>query len=172
LSDELARLREERASALEARGAGAERLAQALAALADATRRGASEEERAALERERAEALGALRQARAGERGTLRRIDELVASLPESPIDRIDRLDAGYPVAFFPVRVETRFLRSATGGERGAAGELLVRIYPDGVLAQTHETLLTELEVAAGKSYWRRVFAGTPEPEAWTLLLA
>ena len=42
-------------------------------------------------------------------------------------------LDAAYPVALLPVRLETRF-----------AGSLLqVRIFPDEILADTHEPGLT-----------------------------
>jgi hypothetical protein len=171
VSEEIRRLRDERAAAVTSRGTTSDRLARARAALAEATRRGASDEERAALEREQAQALAALRAVRRDERGTLVAISERVAVLAESPIDRIERLDARYPVAFFPVRIETRFLRGAADDEE-EAGELLVRIYPDGVLAQVHEPLLTELEVAAGEAYWRRVFTGTPESDSWTLLLA
>jgi hypothetical protein len=164
VSDEIQRLRNERAATVQARGEAAARLAGARSALAEAARRGLPDSEREAFERDYDAALGELKRVRERERRALDAIGDLVAELPESPIDRIDRLDARYPVAFFPVRIETRFLRSESS-------ELLVRIYPDGLLAQTDEPLLTDVEVAAGEAYWRRVAGGMPEAESWSLLL-
>src|SRR5262245_51690140 len=77
------------------------------------------------------------------------------------PVAAIGQLDARFPVALLPVRIETRF-RDA---------ELLVRIYPDSILADSHEPLLTANEVAAGQEYWRRAFAAGQERDAWTALL-
>ncbi|WP_329254691.1 hypothetical protein [Streptomyces canus] len=165
MTDEIHRLREERRTALQARGRTAAELARARSALAEAARRGASEEEQQALKRDHRRVLGELEAARADERRALAAIGDLVAELPQSPIDLIDRLDARFPVAFFPVRIETRFVRSGDGGE------LLVRIYPDGLLAQTHEPLLTDVEAAAGKAYWQRIADGRPEAESWSLML-
>ena len=52
-------------------------------------------------------------------------------------------LDAAYPVALLPVRLETRF-----------AGSLLqVRIFPDDIWADTHEPELTAEERADGNAY-------------------
>jgi hypothetical protein len=167
----ITRLRAERAAALESRGSAADGLARADAALAEAARLGVSDDDRAGLERERARALSALQSARGEERRARDAIGEAVAQLEESPIDRIGRLDARYPVAFFPVRIETRFVRAAAGREARGADELLVRIYPDGLLAQAHEPLLTQVEVEAGEAYWQRDFDGMPEAESWTLLL-
>src|SRR5262247_603688 len=77
------------------------------------------------------------------------------------PVAAIGQLDARFPVALLPVRIETRF-RDA---------ELLVRIYPDSILADSHEPLLTLNEVAAGQDYWRRAFADGREDDTWTVLL-
>ena len=61
-------------------------------------------------------------------------------------------LDAAYPVALFPVRLETRYvLGDATTG----AGTLLqVRVYPDGaLLADTHDPALSGTEQLAAAQY-------------------
>jgi hypothetical protein len=109
--------------------------------------------------------------ARAAEADLRRRVDEAVTGLGASPAERIGALDARHPVAFLPVRVETRFRRGAVDGQPDAAGELLVRIYPDAIQADLHEPLLTRLEIAAGRDYWRRAFRDGDERDAWTALL-
>lgn len=48
-----------------------------------------------------------------------------------------------YPVLLFPVRLETRFV----------GNELLVRIYPDQLLIETHEPELTESELLAKRDF-------------------
>jgi hypothetical protein len=72
-------------------------------------------------------------------------------------------LDAHYPVALLPVRLETRF-----------DGPLLrVRIYPDEIFADTHEPGLTPEERADGKAYVEAMQAGgTAEQDAWARLVA
>ena len=123
----------------------------------------------------------------------------LAASLP-SGTDAASNLRGDLPVALFPVRVETRFVRSftdaqtaglkqagtaklaATGAALSAAstapaaaastgspvGTLQIRIFPDEILAQTHEPELTDEEWAAGRAYWT---AGDTIP-SWAALLA
>jgi hypothetical protein len=69
-------------------------------------------------------------------------------------------LDARYPVALLPVRLETRF-----------DGPLLrVRIYPDEIFADTHEPGLTPEERADGQAYVEAVHAGG-ERQAWAGLV-
>jgi hypothetical protein len=72
-------------------------------------------------------------------------------------------LDARYPVALLPVRLETRF-----------DGHLLkVRIYPDEIFADTHEPGLTPEERADGQAYVEATHAGSAaEEEAWGRLVA
>ena len=67
-------------------------------------------------------------------------------------------LDASYPVALLPVRLETRF-----------DGTLLkVRIFPDDIFADTHEPALTAEERADGTAYRAAAQAGTAaEQQAW-----
>ena len=83
----------------------------------------------------------------------------------------IGQLDAAHPITLMPLRLETRFRRGPVDGSPDAVGELLVRIYPDSILADSHEPLLSQNEVAAGQDYWRRAFADGRENDAWTALL-
>jgi hypothetical protein len=72
-------------------------------------------------------------------------------------------LDAAYPVALLPVRLETRF-----------SGSLLqVRIFPDDIWADTHEPGLTAEELADGNAYLAGKAAGIDsEHAAWAALVA
>ena len=118
------------------------------------------------------QALAALRQARAAE-SDLR--DQLSTASAALPTDGIAQLDARYPVAFLPVRVETRFNRLPLNNTPVAAGspggDLMVRIYPDSIMADSHEPLLTSIEVNAGQAYWQQTFTDGHEQDAWTALL-
>ncbi|MEU1185775.1 hypothetical protein ABZ464_50850, partial [Streptomyces sp. NPDC005820] len=162
MSEKLERLRAARAAARDERGRAAGRLAAARTALASAR-----DKDRARLTEEHARALAALQEARAGERQALDAIRGELPRLVADPVAQIGALDARFPVALLPVRLETRFRRDT--GSRG--GRLLVRIYPDGLLAHGHEPLLTDGEAEAGEAYWRRVHDGMPEAESWTLLV-
>src|SRR5215472_4875940 len=70
-------------------------------------------------------------------------------------------LTASLPIAFFPVRIETRFF--ATPGQ---GGQLRIRVYPDEILANSHEPGLTTAERAAGTAYWTAA-AGGEKLDAW-----
>ncbi|MFG1932658.1 hypothetical protein ACGFK1_18745 [Mycobacterium sp. NPDC048908] len=59
------------------------------------------------------------------------------------------------PLMLLPVRLETLFRPSASGG-----AELLIRVYPDDIHIDSHETALTAAERAAGERYWS--VAGAP----------
>lgn len=168
--NQVERLRQERSRAVQQRGILAGRLAAARQALHEADARGVRGDQKRALQAEYDRAVEALRTLRYDEVRIREGISKLVSAV-RTPEQRIAELDTRYPIALFPVRIETRF-RTAPGGEvNDAAGELLVRVYPDGILAQTHEPLLTEVEAEGGRDYWRRVFQGISEQESWAALL-
>jgi hypothetical protein len=120
----------------------------------------------------------------------------LAASLAAGA-DTAVNLGGDLPIALFPVRIETRFVQSAPAvGIAGVAkiataaaafvgpapvtaaavaappaapvGTLQIRVYPDELLAQTHEPELTDDEWNAGRAYWT---AGDTLA-SWTALLA
>lgn len=61
-------------------------------------------------------------------------------------------LSTQWPITLFPCRLETRFVDA----------ELLIRVIPDDIHADTHEPELTDAETAAGQSYWQQV-SGTDD---------
>jgi hypothetical protein len=54
------------------------------------------------------------------------------------------------PILLFPIRLETKFVKD----ER----QLLVRIYPDDIVVETHEPNLTEEELEASHQYYRQLW--------------
>jgi hypothetical protein len=62
-----------------------------------------------------------------------------------------DRLNGYKPVVLYPVRIQTRFDE--------AAGDLLVRIYPDDILVNTHQPGITRAEEQAAKDYYTKIHA-------------
>ncbi len=61
-------------------------------------------------------------------------------------------LHSDVPIALLPVRLETRYVTDAAGPA------LLVRVYPDEIHVDDHEPELTDLELAAAREYWTRVW--------------
>ena len=66
----------------------------------------------------------------------------------------LDQLVPGVPLALLPVRLETRFQQHNS--------ELLVRVYPDDVHMDTHESELTAQEDAWGRDFWNRAWSSGP----------
>jgi len=66
---------------------------------------------------------------------------------PDADFARMDRTDS--PVAFFPLRLETRFDVTAR--------VLHIRVYPDEFFSDIHERELTPDEQAAGDAYWKDI---------------
>jgi hypothetical protein len=72
-----------------------------------------------------------------------------------SPSDR--------PLALFPVRLETRFFPQPDGST-----ELRVRVYPDRIHIDSHETDLTPAEETWGKHYWTQIWRAGNDTQAQT----
>ena len=91
------------------------------------------------------------------------RLPALVEALADPEV-ALARLESAVPVAMLPVRIETRF----EGRDR-----LRVRIYPDQIHLQEHDAAVTPAEVAAGKRYWTRAWAGGESADrAWREIVA
>jgi hypothetical protein len=58
--------------------------------------------------------------------------------------DDVARLETTAPLVLFPVRIETRF----------ESASLKLRVYPDEIFMNSHETALTEDEYAAGQQFY------------------
>ena len=73
-----------------------------------------------------------------------------------------------WPLALFPVRLETRFAALP-----GGATELRVRVYPDKIHLDAHDRALTADELAWGRRYWERWWQAGDEAarrDAWRTL--
>jgi hypothetical protein len=81
------------------------------------------------------------------------------------PAQDIARLSADFPLALFPVRIETRF------GTTDGKPSLRVRVYPDEISADGHEPELTADEKLAGETYWQTSWTPSAEADAWRALL-
>lgn len=78
-----------------------------------------------------------------------------------TPAEDLARVPATVPLVLFPVRIETRFELRTT------PPVLKVRIYPDEILINLHETALTAAEVEAAKQYYTDALASGDEREPW-----
>jgi hypothetical protein len=80
-----------------------------------------------------------------------------------TPDDMLGALEPDVPLVLLPVRLETRVAKV------GAGWQLLVRVYPDALHADTHEAALTQLEEDAGLDLWARPAA--ERKAAWSGLV-
>jgi hypothetical protein len=71
--------------------------------------------------------------------------------LTQGTASYISNLDDAYPIALFPVRLETKFKT------HGNSYKLKVRVYPDDVAVESHEPELTGVEISLGANYWVEV---------------
>jgi hypothetical protein len=86
--------------------------------------------------------------------GNIRDLSEAIAVL-DLPERLVGSLDAAFPIALLPVRLETRFFNQNT--------ELRIRIFPDQIHIDAHEPELTPAEVEAGQAYWQQRWTGDIE---------
>ena len=116
---------------------------------------------------EQEEQLRSLQDALARERAAEAAFNDAIgANLTADGTSDVAKLAADFPIVLLPVRLETRFAKDATG-----ATSLKVRIYPDELMANTHEPPLTEAERNAGITYWRRGWQPENEKDAWRQLV-
>jgi hypothetical protein len=99
----------------------------------------------------------AARDAEAAARATLQ--SKLADWLPDGTTeeDDVGRLLGSEPIVLFPVRLESRF----------DGGFLKLRVYPDEIFLNTHETALTVPEFDAAKDYYTKLNDGTGEQALW-----
>ena len=98
-------------------------------------------------------------------RGSARRSKSWLTSSKPNDVtlsQDIGRLDATNPIVLFPVRIETRFEEAA----------LKLRVFPDEIFLNRHETALTVEEQAAGKKYFDDLNSGAVAPLAnWRVMV-
>jgi hypothetical protein len=83
-----------------------------------------------------------------------------LAAAPPAEFD-VELGPSDLPLALFPVRLETRFF----------GDELRVRVYPDKVHLDAHDSTLAEGEVLWGRRFWELQWADAARaPEAWRML--
>jgi len=97
-----------------------------------------------------------------------RSLDDLQSRLADwlpdgtSAEDDVGRLPGSEPIVLFPVRLETRF----------DGNQLKVRVFPDEIFLNTHETALTVAEFDAAKKYYQDLNASSDERPLWRDLVA
>ncbi|WP_416956474.1 hypothetical protein [Streptomyces sp. Agncl-13] len=74
------------------------------------------------------------------------------------PLTGIRRLDDSIPILLMPVRLETRFRRSAPEPGVEPRDELLVRVYPDDCWIDTFDPALTASEFTDARRYWTAIW--------------
>ena len=110
---------------------------------------------------EKAKEARAAAATRAATQGT-RLKDDIRGHVDVTPAAEVGRLTAALPVVLLPVRIETRF----------SGANLLVRVYPDDIFADTHEPELTDTEIADGQLFWTDAWPGeSQERLAWRSLV-
>lgn len=135
-------------------------------------------------------AASSLRKLRSSEKELIATIDELSKTLEQNtkieldgiksfftftdPRENIPKLNDSYPILLFPLRIETHFKKIDIAGG-GTKDQLWVRVFPDEIVIDTFEELLSENEVRNARSYWSSMWrAGDIEEEqraAWRLLV-
>ena len=87
---------------------------------------------------------------------------DLRRAIAPSAEEEVARLSPEYPILLLPVRIETRFV----------GDELLLRVYPDEIVADSFEPELTDEEIADGKAFWDGAWPGDAEERlAWKALV-
>ena len=124
------------------------------------------------LEKEHQQRLDAIK-------GELAGVSGVFQEAWSDPRRQMEKLDDGFPVMLFPLRLETRFKtlthRSSRMGLPVPQQQLWVRIYPDECLVDTFEETLSQTELHSSTLFWREYFhaAGDEAAEraAWRALV-
>lgn len=88
--------------------------------------------------------------------------NERALYLGGDPLQDSSKVDPQCPLLLFPLRLETKFV---------AGAKLLVRIYPDTIVSDTHEPALTQSEERAAAAF-RTAATRDGEPAAWAAIAA
>src|SRR4030095_12880179 len=84
------------------------------------------------------------------------------AAQPQLPAEMLKELcKADRPLSLSPVRLETRFF-----AQPDRSSELRVRVYPDRIHIDSHETALTPAEKTWGEHYWTQVWRAGNDAQA------
>ncbi|WP_318570643.1 BGTF surface domain-containing protein [Salinigranum marinum] len=84
------------------------------------------------------------------ERRLTEALERYVELLPTDPDAVLSELSEADPVVLFPVQLETRFERDASGD----VSALQIRVYPDDIHVESHERTLTDAERVLGVRFW------------------
>ncbi|MES2525064.1 MAG: hypothetical protein V4617_20365 [Gemmatimonadota bacterium] len=159
---DMERALDERATLADTTAVQLARVAELEQSIADAQRRG----DLRALESTRVQLDRAI-EAREDAVGRLRDVNERFRDI-ELAIDRVDPCDADpeFPLLLLPVRLETRYTADGSA--------LRVRIFPDDIHIDQHDTGLDDAEQAAWRTYWTAVWRASEDDAelAWKTLVA
>ena len=124
----------------------------AAAALADAKRQLPGSLDLPTATSNNATAIAAATTARANEKASRTDVQTAIANwLANVTVDQdLGRLSTAVPLVLYPVRIETRF-----GVDASSNPVLRVRIYPDEIFVNMHETAITRDEHAAAIAYYQ-----------------
>jgi len=79
-----------------------------------------------------------------------------------APEQLVSGLDAHRPIALLPIRIESRFVDN----------ELRLRMFPDQIHLDAHESPLTDDEEVAGQSYWQQRWSDAESGDAaWAIVV-
>ena len=72
------------------------------------------------------------------------------------PTTGIEKLDDAFPIALFPLRIETRFKTIQSG--QATQHQLWVRVFPDDALVDTFQPDLSDAEIENARIYWTQIW--------------
>lgn len=92
------------------------------------------------------------------------------------PRQMIGQLKDSFPILLLPLRIETRFKSTGVIGTPGAIPQLWVRVYPDDLMVDRFEPVLSEAEILSAQLFWAGIWAAGGDEDlergAWRGLVA